>query len=45
MDHAEQCDIAAGKLINLELIRRFIVVVEKSASPGLPPVCMWPRPE
>ena len=29
MDHAEQRDIAAGELIDLELIRRFIVVAEE----------------
>jgi len=28
MDHAEQRDIAAGEVIDLELIRRFIVVAE-----------------
>ena len=29
MDHAEQRDIAADELIDLELIRRFIVVAEE----------------
>jgi DNA-binding transcriptional LysR family regulator len=29
MDHAEQGDIAAGELVDLELIRRFIVVAEE----------------
>ncbi len=29
MDHAEQRDIAAGEVIDLELIRRFIVVAEE----------------
>ena len=34
MDHAEQRDIAAGELIDLELIRRFIVVAEEEILPA-----------